>query len=116
MTITQDFDGIIRNHLYGKDISRFRKRRGQMKWLQRRVGMRVFMDAVQEFQLWRGDAPFGRKKVMSGREAWNANKDFEDAYAKTCVAHPERRLWKWRPVDSRPVREMCKKAAMELVV
>lgn len=100
--------------LFDREWKRFRKRTGWMKNRRRMTAARVYLESEQTFVLMRGDAPFGRTKVMTGREAVEANKRFEDQFAKTCLEHPERRLWRWKPLDGRAVREKCKQAALEV--
>ena len=113
-TCTPDY--AVRAYLYDNEIKYFKKRRGQQKYIRLMAGARVWLDAVQEFELLRGDAPFGRRKMMTGREARDANRGFEDQFAKHCVAHPERRLWRWRAVDRKAVKEQCKQAALRVGV
>ena len=101
--------------LYERDCDHFRKRRGWQKFRRKLAGAMAWLNTVQEFELYRGEAPFGRKKTMTGREARDANRDFEDQFARHCLAHPERRLWRWRSTNFAAAREVCKQAAVEKI-
>lgn len=105
----------IEAHLAHLRLNAFRRRKWLRNNFKRKVAGGVWLDATQEFQLFRGDAPFGRTKVMTGREARDANREFEDQFAKRCVENPERRLWRWRPVDATEVQKLCRKVVNERV-
>jgi hypothetical protein len=62
---------------------------------------REYLNKEQEFQLWRGDTPFGKPKTMSGREARDLNRGFEAKFMDT--TDPKARLWCWRMVGRKPM-------------
>lgn len=61
---------------------------------------REYLDGTHAFCLYRGDAFFGRSKVMTGREAKEQNSMFEDAFFKT--KREGARLMVWRLDHSDP--------------
>lgn len=66
-------------------------------WMRR---AREYLDGTHAFCLYRGDAFFGRSRVMTGREAKEQNSKFEDAFFKT--KREGARLMAWRLDHSDP--------------
>lgn len=52
-----------------------------------------YLDQTMEFQLHRGGHAFGKPKSMTGREARELNRRYEETFY--CSKDPETRLWRW---------------------
>jgi hypothetical protein len=104
----------LESALYDREWKHFSKRLGHMRWRRRQAGMWAYLDGTWEFELYRGGVPFGRRRTMTGMEAAKLNRNFEDKFAETCLSHPERRLWRWRPVDTAAIKACGREAALRI--
>lgn len=77
-----------------------RMRMGNFKYLRSMRRQREYLDAVHDFELYRGDTTFGRKKTMTGHEAAADNRRFEDFFFKTKRA--DARMLHWKLADNDP--------------
>jgi hypothetical protein len=77
-------------------------RRNETNSMKFRMFMRNAHDylvAEHEYQLFRGDTPFGKPKTMLGSEAREENKRLEDKYWADLSTKEGARLWRWRTVQ-----------------
>jgi len=70
------------------------KKYGKAKFSNRLRKGREFLDAEHVYCLFRGDANFGRVKTMTGREAQQENRKFEDVFFRT--KKESARLFRWK--------------------
>lgn len=63
--------------------------------------VRAFMQAEHEYQLWRGDHPFGKPQIMTGQAAYDANRKFDKKFFDD--KNPDARLWCWMLVGTKPL-------------
>ena len=61
--------------------------------LQKREKMVAYLTTTHDFQLWYGDAPFGKPRAMTGQEAYDKNKALELKFFND--KNPEAHLWRW---------------------
>ncbi len=57
---------------------------------------REYLDNPADFQLYRGGIAFGKPKSMTGQEACDLNRRYEETFYRS--KDPEARLWRWYPV------------------
>ena len=80
------------------DRKYFNKAIGKLKHYKKREKINAYMNSEHTYQLYRGDSKFLGTKIMTGTQAWTANKEYED---KFFFADKEgARLWRYNLVKN----------------
>lgn len=67
----------------------------------KKAKLTAYLAATHNFQLWRGESAFGAPKEMTGQEAVNANRKYEQMFFEDRRSNA--RLWRWLKVGVKPV-------------
>ena len=80
------------------DSNRLREKEGFFKYRKKQKKMVEYLNGLHEFQLKRGDVPFGKTQFMTGKEAREKNRSYEDKFAAALDSGKELgsdcRLWR----------------------
>ncbi len=68
-----------------------------------------FVHMKIDCQLFRGESPFPRTMIMTGREMGKANKKLVGQYIELLDSNKEGRLWKWKIKDYPKFKETLRK-------
>ena len=77
--------------------------RRRAKRQQARERVQAYLAASHTYELTRGDMWTGRRKVMLGSEARDANQALEDKFYRALDTDPKARLWRWKLKKEAPV-------------
>ena len=79
---------------HSAELKDYRKKKGFQKYLNKKNRAREYMNGLHEYQLKRGDSPFGKTQIMTGAEAHAKNLSYEDKFTAALDAKKECRLWR----------------------